>query len=103
MKGRLVRQIPISLVDVSLSGCNVRLDDWLSPGADGQLSVRLSGKDYSDVFQVVRCTMLNGSNHSYTLGVQFSWGTRPGHASLRSVLPLPARASLRHKETVQTG
>ena len=102
MKGRLVRHIPISLVDVSLSACNVRLDDWLSPGADGQLSVRLSGKDYSDVFQVVRCTMLNGSNHSYTLGVEFSWGTRPGHASLRGVVPSPARASLRHEESVPT-
>ena len=91
MKGRLARHIPISLVDVSLSGGLVRVDDGLYPGTSGELSVSLFGKAYRDRVEVVRCTMLDGATHAYTLGVEFRWGNRLGHASLRGVVPSPAR------------
>ena len=87
MRGLLVRQRPVRLLDFSVEGCCLESRREIAPGTTWDLRVDLGGKAYSDTVHVVRCDKRQGPRLLH-LGGQFSWGTRPGAASVRGVVAL---------------
>ncbi len=63
-QARLVRQVPMRLVDVSLSGCLVETDRELGVGTTGLLLVDLWGVPCRYPIRVVRETEQLGSGHT---------------------------------------
>ena len=88
MSARLAREIPVQLVDLSLSGCLVASDQPLDEGTIGELRVTLDGKLYQDTVQVRRTTRRHGTNRDHLAAAQFAWGNRSGTASIRGTVPL---------------
>ena len=86
MRGQLVRDIPVRLLDFSWSGCLVATSQPIDPGTTVKLRLDMGGKEYQDTVQVVRKTEHAGSSHAFTLGGQFAWGHRPSPASVRGEL-----------------
>ena len=88
MTARLAREIPVQLVDLSLSGCLVASDQPLDEGTIGELRVTLDGKLYQDTVQIRRTTRRHGTNLDHLAAAQFAWGNRSGTASIRGTVPL---------------
>ncbi len=84
VRGRLVRDVPVRLLDFSWSGCLVATNQPIDPGTVGKLRIDMGGKEYQDTVHVVRKTAHAGS---FTLGGQFRWGHRPSRASVRGEIP----------------
>ena len=89
MPARLAREIPVQLVDLSLSGCLIASSHPLDDGTVGELRVTLDGKLYQDTVQFRRAVRRHGTRLDYVAAGQFAWGNRPGTASVRGSLPLP--------------
>ena len=87
MKARLAREIPVRLLDFSLSGCLVATNRPLDEGTLGDLRVTLDGKEYRDTVHVVRTTERHGVRRAFVAGGHFAWGNRPGTISLRGTVP----------------
>ena len=85
MRGLLVRQIPVRLLDLSVAGCCFESSREIAPGTTGDLRIDLGGAAYSDTVHVVRCDERHGPRLLH-VGGQFSWGTRPGAAYVRGVV-----------------
>ncbi len=86
-KGRLIRDIPVRLLDFSLSGCLVATNHPMHAGTMGELQVSFDGRPYRDTVIVVRAIQHHGFPYTHTLGSQFTWANRPGTASLRGHVP----------------
>ncbi len=54
MRGLLVRQIPVRLVNLSLSGFLLESENQIDVGSTGELRVDLGGAQYSDQVRVAR-------------------------------------------------
>ena len=93
--GRLARQIPVRLVNLSLSGCLLESGRHVNPGASGELRVTLEGTPYRDAVQVVRAAERHGPRR-LLLGGQFSWDSVPRRTpdvnTMRSIVPAGPRA-----------
>ena len=89
MPARLAREIPVQLVDLSLSGCLIASSHPLDEGTVGELRVTLDGKLYQDTVQFRRAVRRHGTRLDYVAAGQFAWGNRSGTASVRGSLPLP--------------
>ena len=87
MRGQLVRDVPVRLLDFSWSGCLVATNHPIDPGTTAELRINLSGKAYQDTVRIVRKVGTLGSSHAFTLGGQFGWGRRPSRASMRATVP----------------
>jgi len=87
VKGRLIRHIPVRLIDVSWSGFLVTTNEPLAPGATGSLRVRVRGRRCADTAQIVRRLPQHGRHDAFTLGGQFAWGRPSGDASVRGEIP----------------
>ena len=87
MRGRLVRLIPVGLLDFSLSGCLLATDHPLDAGTVGELEVVLDGTRYQDTVQVVRTAKRRSGSRTLTLGGRFSWGNRRNKVSVRANVP----------------
>lgn len=85
MKGLLVRQIPVQLVDFSLSGCHFESTQQIRPGAIGELQVTMHGTEYRDAVSVVRASDRKGS-HLTSIGGEFTWHAGPASVSTRKGL-----------------
>ena len=82
MKGLLVRQIPVQLVDLSLSGCLLETSQPIRSGSTGELHVTMQGTQYRDAVNVVLAAERQGS-HLVSVGGQVTWLRRPEGASER--------------------
>ena len=83
MRAVLVRDIPIRVLDFSLSGCRVAVDHRLDEAVVGRLCVTLDGNKYQDTVQTVRALEHPGAGPSRTMGGRFAWATSPGTVSIR--------------------
>ena len=83
MRGLLVRQIPVRLVNISLSGFLLESDRQVQIGSTGELKVDLGDAMYTDQVRVGRAISRRGANQPYHLGGEFSWGNRPAKDSVR--------------------
>ena len=87
MSARLAREIPVRLVDLSLSGCLVASNQPLDEGTVGELRVMLDGKLYQDTVQIRRIARRRGTSLDHLAAGQFAWGNRAGTASVRGTVP----------------
>ena len=67
MKARLRRDVPVCLLDFSLSGCRVATNHSVEPGSIGHLRISVEGNAYQDTIRIVRTTEHKGSTHTLTL------------------------------------
>ncbi len=86
-KGTLVRNIPVRLLDFSLSGCLVATNYPIYSGTIGELQVRFEGRPYHDTLIIVRAVEHHGFSYTHTLGGQFAWANRLGTVSIRGNVP----------------
>ena len=84
-RGRLVRHIPIRLLDLSLSGCLLQTTQPLEAGTTGELQVEIEGKRYREGLFVVRSLQRAGTHASH-FGGEFSPGADASQASMRSAV-----------------
>ena len=95
MKGLLVRQVPVQLVDLSLSGCLLETTHEIQPGSTGELHVTLQGTEYRDAVNVIRASERRGS-HRVAVGGVFTWhqgaGSMPVPRGLQTIVPARPRA-----------
>ncbi len=85
MRGLLVRQVPVRLVNVSLSGFLLESANEIGVGTTGELRVQISGSRCRDQVRVARSVGRAGSANFY-LGGEFSWGVRPENGSVRKAV-----------------
>ena len=86
-KGKLLRDVPMKLLDVSLSGCRLATNHPIDAGTCGVLRVRVDGKVYHDTIDIVRMIRHQGFNHTFTLAGTIAFGNLPGTASVRGEVP----------------
>ena len=93
MRGLFHRDIPVLLVDLSLSGCQLKTAGQIPEGSTGELHVVMSGSRYCEIVRVVRAVDQHGSSHTQLVGGQFAWNTGPTEGTMRgrvrSIVPTP--------------
>ena len=89
-QGRLIRQVPVRLMDASLSGCLVESDEALRVGASGTLHVDLWGVSCRYPVRVTRVVERPDTSHTVRIAGEFDWrGTGESNdGSLAKVLKL---------------
>ena len=97
VKGYLVRELPVYLLDISLSGWLVATSASVPSGMTGQLRLLMTGQVYQDAVRVVRTTRQKGTPMPFVMAGEFAWGNRPGTASIRSDVPVRDRV-WRHRD-----
>ena len=75
--GRLVRRVPMRVMDVSLSGCLLESDQDLAIGANGTLLVDLWGIPCRYPVRVSRVTQRPGASQNLRVAGEFTWNERP--------------------------
>ena len=83
MRGLLVKQIPVRLVNLSLSGFLIESETDVHVGSTGELRVDLGDAVYNDEVRVARAVTRAGTSLPYHLGGEFSWANRPRQDSVR--------------------
>ena len=53
-RARLVRDVPVQLLDFSWSGCLVAASQEIEPGTTGTLRINMGGMEYLDTVRIVR-------------------------------------------------
>ena len=83
MRGLLVKQVPVRLVNLSLSGFLLESESDIDVGSTGELRVDLGSAVYNDEVRVARAVTRAGTSLPYHLAGEFSWATRPAQDSVR--------------------
>ena len=60
------------VLEVSVSGCLVTMNQAVTPGAVGELSVYLGDREFRNPLRFVRALARHGSCHVYTMGGAFT-------------------------------
>lgn len=81
--GVLRRQVPVRVLNVSLSGVLLEAPAMVAVGSACELRIDVNDKTFVDDIKVVRCTPLHGKGAAYQVGAQFLWTTRTGPDSIR--------------------
>ena len=84
----LIRDIPVCLLNVSLSGCLLESRTRLQTPVAGQLRVIVNGEDRVDDIRLSRCVFVEGSGVVYRAGAEFLWTDLPGERSVRRAVSL---------------
>lgn len=83
--GVIVREIPVTVLNVSASGCLLESRVRIEPGATGALRVSLGDREYRDEIRIARCNVIEGSA-AYRVGAEFLLARPPGAQSFRRVI-----------------
>jgi len=81
--GVLTRELPVRVINCSLSGCLIEITVRLEIGTVGSLRVFIDGREFVDPVQVVRCHRIEGGGTRYHVGARFLWIAAPEEGSLR--------------------
>ena len=84
----LIRDIPVCLLNVSLSGCLLESRTRLQTPVAGQLRVIVNGEPRVDDIRLSRCVFVEGSGVVYRAGAEFLWTDLPGEQSVRRAVGL---------------
>ena len=79
----LIRDIPVCLLNVSLSGCLLESRTRLQTPVAGQLGVIVDGEPRVDDIRLSRCVFVEGAGVIYRAGAEFLWTDLPGERSVR--------------------
>ena len=79
------RQMPVRLIDVSLSGC--LLESWvrLDVGTHATVRVPHDGREFTDDVRVARIHPSAGSSGLFHVGAEFLWTNAPTEQSMRMI------------------
>ena len=80
MRARLVREIPVRLLNLSRSGCLVESDSEISVGMTGVLLVELWGVPCRYPMRVSRAFQQSNGSYTFHLGAEFSWRELPARS-----------------------
>jgi hypothetical protein len=83
--GALVRQVPLRLLDVSVSGCLFESPASISDGSVGYLDVAIDGRHRGETVRICRSVRIRGRVWPWITGAQFLTLAPPSPASLRRV------------------
>jgi hypothetical protein len=83
----LGRDVPVRVLDISVTGCRLESARRFETGTTGALTVVVDALKYTDDIRVMRCHALEGASGLYDVGVEFLWTRAPREQSLRRVLP----------------
>jgi hypothetical protein len=81
--GVLGRDITVTLVEISRSGCLLESPCALDAGTLGMLRLTTQGVEYSDAVRIARCAELPGTGGRFHIGAEFVWLDAPEPNSLR--------------------
>jgi hypothetical protein len=81
----LVRDIPVRLVDLSVSGCLLEGPEYIDEGKVGSLETVIDGQRCSEVVRTSRSFRMEGRVWPWTTDAQFLTLSPPSAASLRRV------------------
>ena len=81
----LVRQVPLRLLDVSVSGCLFESPASISDGSVGALDVAIDGQHCRETVRICRTVRMRGRVWPWITGAQFLTLAPPSPASLRRV------------------
>jgi hypothetical protein len=81
--GVLGRDITVTLVEMSRSGCLLESACALDAGTLGMLRLVNDGVEYRDAVRITRCTEMPGTGGRFRLGAEFVWLDAPEQSSLR--------------------
>ena len=84
--GAAARDISVTVVNCSASGCLLLASTPLTVGTTGSLRLVVNGVEATDVVEVVRCQRIEGAA-SYHIGARFLWTAPPRIDSIRHMLP----------------
>lgn len=84
--GVLTRDVPVRLLNISVSGCLVESRSRLEPGTAGALTIRVGTDEYTDALRVARVQQVQGAGSTWHIGGEFLWTSQPGLRSLRRVV-----------------
>ena len=84
----LIRDVPVCLLNVSLSGCLLEIRTRLQAPVAGQLRVIVNGEARVDDIRLSRCVFVEGSGVVYRAGAEFLWTDLPGEQSVRRAVRL---------------
>jgi hypothetical protein len=84
----LIRDIPVCLLNVSLSGCLLESRTRLQTPVAGQLRVIVNGEARVDDIRLSRCVFVEGSGVVYRAVAEFLWTDLPGERSVRKAVRL---------------
>jgi hypothetical protein len=84
----LIRDVPVCLLNVSLSGCLLESRTRLQTPVAGQLRVTVNGEARVDDIRLSRCVFVEGSGVVYRAGAEFLWTDLPGERSVRRAVSL---------------
>ena len=80
--GLLRREVPVRVLNVSLSGLLLETAGPLDVGSACELRIQMKARMFVDDIRVVRCMPVQGSP-AYRVGAQFLWTSRAGPDSVR--------------------
>jgi hypothetical protein len=81
--GVLGREITVTLVEISRSGCLLESPCALDTGTLGMLRLMTEGTEYQDAVRVARCAEMPGTGGRFHVGAEFVWLDAPEQNSLR--------------------
>jgi hypothetical protein len=84
----LIRDIPVCLLNVILSGCLLESRTRLQTPVAGQLRVIVDGEARVDDIRLSRCVFVEGTGVVYRAGAEFLWTDLPGERSVRRAVRL---------------
>jgi hypothetical protein len=84
----LIRDVPVCLLNVSLSGCLLESRTRIQTPVAGQLGVIVNGEARVDDIRLSRCVFVEGSGVVYRAGAEFLWTDLPGERSVRRAVSL---------------
>ena len=91
MRGTVLREVPVQLLDLSLSGCLLRSNSEIPDGAFGRLQVMMGGARYHETLRIVRSTEQLGVDRPHFVGGEFSSTERPSDepvpGGVRKIVP----------------
>jgi PilZ domain len=82
----LGREVSVTLLDISASGCLLETAGRITLGATGSLIVTYDGKEYADDVRIMRCVQSKGASGGYHVGAEFLWTKAPSERSLRRMV-----------------
>jgi hypothetical protein len=82
----LVRDVQVTIIDISSAGCLLESPNRLEEGTTGLLRVAFEGTEYLDDIRVMRSRECAGGSGRYQAGAEFLWTTSPHDRSLRRVV-----------------
>lgn len=91
LRGTVLREVPVQLLDLSLSGCLLTSNSQIPDGAFGRLQVMMGGARYHETLRIVRSTEQLGVDRPHLFGGAFSAPERPSDdpvpGGVRKIVP----------------